>query len=275
MEIKILIVDDDVWMTKVLSKIISNIDNTEVFIALDGFDAVATALKEKPNLIFLDLMMPEMDGITTLKLLKTIPHTANSKVIICSGANDMDHLTKVIKLGAKFRNLRGENTPQSVAAKNLGVSQRTYANYERGDRAPAFSFIKNVVRYYRITYDWLFDGEGAPTNESMRTEIMFLQSQLNHLRNLFSAGVNASAINIPQHNYYGSSQVINSSQSGSITMNNVPPEYFEKRPRGRPPKTGVPSSSAPSSAPPTAPSPAESVGGKRPVGRPRKIDNQI
>ena len=100
MNIKILIVDDDTWITKVLSKIIMNLNYSNVFVVHNGFDAVATAIKEKPNLILLDLLMPELDGLTTLKLLRTVPETENIKVIICSANNDMDNLTKALKLGA-------------------------------------------------------------------------------------------------------------------------------------------------------------------------------
>jgi two-component system chemotaxis response regulator CheY len=97
---KILIVDDDLWMTKVLNKIINNIGYTNVFVVHNGFDAVAKALAEKPDIIFLDLIMPELDGLTTLKLLKTIPDTQHSKIIICSGNNDIENFTEAIKLGA-------------------------------------------------------------------------------------------------------------------------------------------------------------------------------
>ena len=97
---KILIVDDDIWMTKVLHKIIKNLGYSHIDLVYNGFEAVAKSLEQKPNLIFLDLMMPELDGLTTLKLLKIIPDTQLSKVIICSGNNDMDSLTKALKLGA-------------------------------------------------------------------------------------------------------------------------------------------------------------------------------
>jgi two-component system chemotaxis response regulator CheY len=100
MKEKILIVDDDIWMTKVLNKIVMNLGYSKTSVAYNGFDAVAIALKENPDLLFLDLMMPDMDGLITLKLLKTIPNTATAKIIICSGNNDMDNLTKAIKLGA-------------------------------------------------------------------------------------------------------------------------------------------------------------------------------
>lgn len=99
-ELKVLLIDDDVWMTKVLNKIIHNIGYKNVFISNSGFDGIAMALKYKPDIIFLDLMMPELDGMTTLKILKTIPDTQDASVIICSANNDIDNLSKAIKTGA-------------------------------------------------------------------------------------------------------------------------------------------------------------------------------
>jgi two-component system chemotaxis response regulator CheY len=100
MDLKILIVDDDVWMTKLLNKFINGVGCPNTFIANGGFDAISSAIQVSPDLIFLDLMMPELDGMTTLKLLKIIPETQLAKVIICSANNDMNHLTKAIKAGA-------------------------------------------------------------------------------------------------------------------------------------------------------------------------------
>jgi len=98
--IKILVVDDDMWMLKVLQKNLKHLGVTKVFTVDNGFDAVAIALAEIPDIIFLDLMMPELDGIQTLKMLKTIPQTREIKVIICSGNTDVQNLGITISLGA-------------------------------------------------------------------------------------------------------------------------------------------------------------------------------
>ena len=100
MENKILIVDDDLWMTKVLNKTIKNIGYSDTAIVHNGIEAVSTALEYAPELIILDLVMPELDGLTTLKLLKNITSTQSIKIIICSGNNDVENLAKAMKLGA-------------------------------------------------------------------------------------------------------------------------------------------------------------------------------
>jgi len=99
-EIKALIVDDDMWMIKVLQKNLTNLGISHILTANNGFNAVATAIAEKPDLIFLDLIMPELDGLQVLKLLKTIPETQEIKVIICSGNTDVQNLARAIALSA-------------------------------------------------------------------------------------------------------------------------------------------------------------------------------
>lgn len=99
-ELKILLVDDDIWMTKLLSKVLQNIGYKNVLVCNNGFDCIARALEHKPDIIFLDLIMPELDGLITLKILKNIPDTQNSNVIICSANNNIENLTKAIKAGA-------------------------------------------------------------------------------------------------------------------------------------------------------------------------------
>jgi two-component system chemotaxis response regulator CheY len=88
-------------MTKVLNKILITLGYSDILIVHNGFDAVAEALKSKPDLILLDLMMPEIDGLTTMKMLKTIPDSSLSKVVICSANSDIENITKAMKFGAE------------------------------------------------------------------------------------------------------------------------------------------------------------------------------
>ncbi|OQX56163.1 MAG: hypothetical protein B5M53_02890 [Candidatus Cloacimonas sp. 4484_209] len=66
---KILVVDDEQDILELISIILSEKD-TVVYKAKDGLTAIDIARKEKPDLILLDVMMPEMDGWEVLKILK-------------------------------------------------------------------------------------------------------------------------------------------------------------------------------------------------------------
>ena len=78
-DFKILLVDDEPDILEFLSFNI-NKEGFEVFTAQNGKEAVAIAKKEKPHLILLDVMMPEMDGIETCETLRQDQNLQNTVV---------------------------------------------------------------------------------------------------------------------------------------------------------------------------------------------------
>lgn len=78
---KILIIEDDPKLKEALALKLEK-SGFEVISVGDGKPGVEEAVQEKPDLITLDLMMPEMDGETVLKQLKGIPETKDIPVII-------------------------------------------------------------------------------------------------------------------------------------------------------------------------------------------------
>jgi adenylate cyclase len=78
---KILVVDDDNSIVNVLQHILTR-DGHEVFIAMDGKEGLAKAREHKPDLIILDIMMPEVDGITASGILFQDPVMRRIPVII-------------------------------------------------------------------------------------------------------------------------------------------------------------------------------------------------
>jgi len=71
----ILIADDNTWMQRIVAKIVSSY-GWEPLIARDGYEAMALALEHLPDVVVLDLIMPDLTGIYVLRLLKRIPQTA-------------------------------------------------------------------------------------------------------------------------------------------------------------------------------------------------------
>ena len=78
---RILIADDEPHMLRVTELSLKK-GGFEILLARDGRQAVALTLAEKPDLVVLDVMMPEMDGFAALRELKSRPETANIPVII-------------------------------------------------------------------------------------------------------------------------------------------------------------------------------------------------
>lgn len=94
----ILIVDDMETNVDVLLNILS--DQYEVSVALDGESAIEIALESKPDLILLDIMMPDMDGYEVCRRLQSMDETRHIPIIFVTAMNEMINETKGFDLGA-------------------------------------------------------------------------------------------------------------------------------------------------------------------------------
>lgn len=97
---KILIVDDDPTCLKVLESMLSD-DRYTIIKASDGEKALETALRELPDLILLDLMMPLMDGYEVTRKLKRDERTKNVPIIIITSLDDSEYKIKGLEEGAE------------------------------------------------------------------------------------------------------------------------------------------------------------------------------
>ena len=83
----ILVVDDDADIRAVLSMRF-NSAGYDVLEACDGYEAIKISREKKPDLIILDIMMPEMDGMSASQYLKEDPITKNIPIIFLTGLQD-------------------------------------------------------------------------------------------------------------------------------------------------------------------------------------------
>jgi DNA-binding response OmpR family regulator len=79
---RILIIDDEETIQTVVQFGIKMAAGWEVFTASSGFEGIQTAQAEKPDVILLDVMMPDMDGIATFKKLQSHSETEQIPVIL-------------------------------------------------------------------------------------------------------------------------------------------------------------------------------------------------
>ena len=84
---RILLVDDEPDVLDFLSFNLKK-EGYEVFTACDGKNAIQTAKKVLPNLIILDVMMPEMDGIEACKELRTMSETMNALIVFLTARTE-------------------------------------------------------------------------------------------------------------------------------------------------------------------------------------------
>lgn len=81
---RIIIADDSVDARRLIRRILQSQGDFTIFEASNGKEALKLIKKEKPDLIILDLIMPEMDGFAVIDILKRDPETANIPVIVAS-----------------------------------------------------------------------------------------------------------------------------------------------------------------------------------------------
>lgn len=94
---KILVVDDEAGMRQVMLNVLKP-EGHQLFSAEDGAQAIEKAKAEKPNLVMLDMRLPDMDGLEILtEIKKILPETT---VIMLSGFGDVESAVGAIKQGA-------------------------------------------------------------------------------------------------------------------------------------------------------------------------------
>ena len=79
---RILIIDDEDDIRQVAALSLETISGWDVVLARSGVEGIEVAMKEKPDAILLDVMMPEMDGPTTFLKLQATPQTASIPVLL-------------------------------------------------------------------------------------------------------------------------------------------------------------------------------------------------
>lgn len=97
--VSFLVVDDAIFMRTILKQMLTEAKFNVVGEAGNGVQAVEMAEVLKPDIVILDITMPEMDGIEAIeKILEVSP---NSKIIMCSAMGQHARVVEAIKKGAK------------------------------------------------------------------------------------------------------------------------------------------------------------------------------
>lgn len=96
---KILLVDDASFMRMMIKDALTKNGYSDIFEAADGVEAVEKYSEVKPDLVIMDITMPNMDGLGALKAIKKIDPGAN--VVMCSAMGQEAMVIEAIKSGAK------------------------------------------------------------------------------------------------------------------------------------------------------------------------------
>jgi len=98
-KIRLLVVDDQTVVREGLAAILTNYSDIEVIgQAADGIQAVEIIKKEKPDVVLLDMMMPNQDGLTTIPKVREV--SPNTRILVVTAYAENDLVYQAIKAGA-------------------------------------------------------------------------------------------------------------------------------------------------------------------------------
>lgn len=97
MPTKILVIDDDTAITELMSMLLKKTHGFDVLATNSGADGVRMARESIPNVVLLDLMMPELDGWQVSKAIRAF---SNVPILILSAINDPRMVASVLDAGA-------------------------------------------------------------------------------------------------------------------------------------------------------------------------------
>lgn len=96
---KILFVDDDPDAHLIVKISLQELSDIELYTALSGEEAIKIALNTHPDLILLDVMMPDLDGIVTLQAIKLLPSLAKTPVVFLTARVQKNEIAEYFKCG--------------------------------------------------------------------------------------------------------------------------------------------------------------------------------
>lgn len=178
---KILVVDDDPDIVEILRYNLS-LGGYDVKSAINGKEAIKKAKIFIPEIILLDVMMPEMDGIETCTILKEIPSLSNTRIIFLSARNEDytqlsafdagadDYISKPVKpkillkkIASIFKRInKSKNNKQSIDLGEIKIDRDSYLVLKN----------KNQISLPRKEFELLFLLASKPGKVFTRDEIM-------------------------------------------------------------------------------------------------------
>jgi DNA-binding response OmpR family regulator len=120
----ILLVEDDPAVAG-MYKLKLEMEGYRVTIAGDGEEGLKAARDLRPQLIFLDVRLPKLDGMSVLEAMRGDDRTRHIPVLILSNYGEPPLIERGLRLGAREYLLKSETTPSGVAARARSYTDKT------------------------------------------------------------------------------------------------------------------------------------------------------
>ncbi len=113
-EVRVLLVEDDVALAQ-MYRVKLERDGYTVEVAGDGEAALGVIGDRLPDLIFLDIRLPKMDGLAFLERLRSADRTRNVPVVIVSNYSEEELVSRGLQLGALEYLIKSQTTPGQLS----------------------------------------------------------------------------------------------------------------------------------------------------------------
>lgn len=115
-QLSVVFIEDDAAIAQMYRLKLER-DGYAVTVAHDGEAGLQAVRELRPDLVFLDIRLPKMDGFTVLERLRNEPATAHTPVVILSNYSEKEMVDRGLRLGALEYVIKAEATPASLAEK--------------------------------------------------------------------------------------------------------------------------------------------------------------
>ena len=113
-EVRVLFVEDDPAVAQ-MYRLKLELDGYAVDVASDGEQALSRATSRPPDIVFLDIRLPKLDGLEVLEALRRHERTRQVPVVILSNYSERELIERGLKLGALEYLVKSQTTPAKVA----------------------------------------------------------------------------------------------------------------------------------------------------------------
>lgn len=113
-EVQVLFIEDDPTVAQ-MYKLKLELDGYRVVMAKDGEEGLRLATEAPPDIIFLDIRLPKMDGFAVLEALRSTQQTREVPVVILSNYGERELVERGLTLGALEYLIKSQTTPANLS----------------------------------------------------------------------------------------------------------------------------------------------------------------